>query len=54
MKIIVAIALIYSSVALLFIFALCKAASRRLPTPPRSDGAARRIPQPEGRITVSK
>lgn len=54
MKIIAAIALIYSSVTLLFILALCKAASRRLPTPPEKDGPARAIQQPDRRITVSK
>jgi hypothetical protein len=54
MKIIAAIALIYSSVSLLFIFALCKAAARRMPTPPGKDGAGREIQQPDRRITVSK
>jgi len=54
MKIIAAIALIYSSVSLLFIFALCKAAARRQPTPPGSDCAGRGIQEADQHITVSK
>jgi hypothetical protein len=54
MKIIAAIALIYSSVTLLFILALCKAASRRLPTPPEKDDGVCAIQQPDRRVAVSK
>jgi hypothetical protein len=55
MKIVAAITVIYSSGALLFIFALCKSAARKAPPPPAKDGTARRIQQPGvRRIAVSK